>query len=560
MLKNIADILSEPLSYLINSCFKVGHFPNNLKLSRVVPVHKSGSIDDINNFRPISLVPIVAKVIEGIMYKQMQAFVESNCILSKRQYGFIRGQGTINAITDFMKSGYEALNNGDSLVVKLLDLSKAFDTVSHDILVKKLAWYGFDETAIKCISSYLSERLMTVHKGNAYSSLLSLNQGVPQGSILGPLFFVLYINDLPASLDFDGVDVYLFADDLAVQLRNADSAAVTRCISVILRAVTTLMESRGLSLASEKTELVLLTRRHLPTEVPFSVGAEEIVASRALKYLWVYLDTKLSFWEQVRRAVEKAGKITSALSRLMANVGGPTECRRRLLMTVTNSVLLYGAEVWAGALDKGKYRKQKAAVQRRGALRIASAYRTVSEPAVLVIAGVPPIDLLALERRRVHRTRREVGVLQAKVAARAALMESWEERWRRETRGRWTARLIPSVEEWVSREWGEVGYYLTQFLSGHGYFRAYLQRMGIVEDAACIYGDSSHDDACHTFFECDRWSGERAALERVLGTWTPERAVAAMCGSRQGWGTVARYVEGVLKSKKRDLDRVEGGR
>ena len=136
-------------------------------------------------------------------------------------------------------------------------------------------------------------------------------------------------------------------------------------------------------------------------------------------------------------------------------------------MATTNSILLYGAEIWADAMKVNKYKKRMVAVQRRGALRVACAYRTVSEEAVAVIAGTIPIDLLARERKQIY--------------------DSWHERWRTATKGRWTYLLIHDITKWLGREYGEVNFYLTQFLTGHGYFRYYLFKLGNVSTPECKY-------------------------------------------------------------------------
>ncbi|KAJ8980486.1 hypothetical protein NQ317_013239 [Molorchus minor] len=180
-------------------------------------------------------------------------------------------------------------------------------------------------------------------------------------------------------------------------------------------------------------------RQRIPAAIPFQVEDEEMEVKAVVKYLGVRLDTKLTFWAQIQHAAEAASKVTTALSRLMANVGGPTAKKRRLLMSVTDSIILYGCDIWADALQKEKYRKVVASVQRRGALRIASAYRTVSEPAVLVIADVMPIDLRATERKTAYSTKEEVGAKEAKARARIQAMQRWQERWREEHRGRFDA-------------------------------------------------------------------------------------------------------------------------
>ncbi|XP_031778431.1 uncharacterized protein LOC116416082 [Nasonia vitripennis] len=153
------------------------------------------------------------------------------------------------------------------------------------------------------------------------------------------------------------------------------------------------------------TEIVLLTGKRIPTIKPMKVGGETITTKPSAKYLGVTLDTKLNYEEHLNRVCKKAMTRIGQLSRLMANVRGPRPTVRRLLMATTNSILLYGAEVWADAMSMNKYRNKITAVQRRGALRIACSYRTVAAEASLVIAGVIPVDLLATERKRIYDAR-----------------------------------------------------------------------------------------------------------------------------------------------------------
>lgn len=285
---------------------------------------------------------------------------------------------------------------------------------------------------------------------------------------------------------------------------------------------------------------------------PMQVQNDIIYTKDAVKYLGVTLDNKLNFRSHLKIAAEKARTATLTLSRLMANIGGPVSSKRRLLMSTTQSIILYGAEIWADAMKKEVHRQKIAAVQRLGALRITSSYRTVSEPAVLVIAGTIPIDLLAQERKARYEEQEELGKAQAAEKVRALTWARWQERWEQESRGRWTARLIPRVEPWVSRDHGEVDFYLTQFLSAHGYFRAYLYRAGKIRNAECKYCDNSLDDAEHTFFHCRRWAQERIRLEEGIGQFSPDNVVGLMLGSRENWEKVSQYVQGILRRKRMD--------
>jgi hypothetical protein len=337
-----------------------------------------------------------------------------------------------------------------------------------------------------------------------------------------------------------------YADDIAVVLQVKDLDEGQRLLDLAMRRVLLWMGNHGLSLATEKTEIVLLTRQRIHPFVRFNVDTEVIETKRDVKYLGIRLDVRLTFWHQIISAVEKAEKVMTNLSRLMSNVGGPVSSRRRVLLSVVQSVLLYGCEVWAEALRKGLYRAKVMAVQRRCALRITSSYRTVSEPAVLVIAGVIPLDLLAFERRRIFESN---GTL-SRAEARIHTMEAWQARWLEEERGRWTARLIGDLRPWVNREFGEIDFYLTQLLTGHGCFRAYLYRMRIKDSPECQYGDSNNDDALHTFFFCKRWEAEREELEAVVGPISPDTLVNIMLSSPRSWNAISALCKRVLRQKR----------
>ena len=236
-----------------------------------------------------------------------------------------------------------------------------------------------------------------------------------------------------------------YAGDVAVvvEARNADLAQLILC--QVMTRVTRWMTEHGLSLALAKTEVVLLTRKGIPTILPMYVGSEIVTTRPTAKYLGVTLDSKLCFWPHIREVTAKAEARIAALSRLMRNIGGPWTSERRLLMATTNSILLYGAEIWADAMEVNKYRKRMVTVQRRGALRVACAYRTVSEEAVAVIAGTIPIDLLARERKQIYDRCADIGRADAVSEARRQTLQIWHERWRTATKGRWTYLLIHDI-------------------------------------------------------------------------------------------------------------------
>ena len=200
----------------------------------------------------------------------------------------------------------------------------------------------------------------------------------------------------------DGCFLIGYADDDAAVITARDVEAAQLRLGQVMYRVRHWMPGHGLKLAMAKTEIMLLTKKRIPRLFSVRVGDVTAHTKAAVKYLGVMLHTWLAVWEQIRRRADKAAEVTASLSRVMANIGGPWPRMKRLFLRAAESIMLYGAEVWADSTRYEKYRKRLAAVQRRGALRVAFLYPTVSEAAVLVIAGVIPMDLLAQGRKFVH--------------------------------------------------------------------------------------------------------------------------------------------------------------
>ncbi|XP_060881917.1 uncharacterized protein LOC132953542 [Metopolophium dirhodum] len=265
------------------------------------------------------------------------------------------------------------------------------------------------------------------------------------------------------------------------------------------------------------------------------------------------VDRSMLFKGQVKKAAARAAGIRNQLARIMPNVGGPREDRRRLLSSVVHSVLLYGAPSWAHTLElvPGNVRTLNRA-QRKVLLRCACAYRTVSEAATNVIASTPPADLLAKEREAAFDRRRAPAAPTAGNDLRTSTMEAWQERWSTEASGSWTRRLIPDVRPWCARSHELMtNFHLTQFLSGHGCFGQYLHRIRKLDNPRCVDCLAPVDDAEHAFFLCDRWWRRRMELKAAINDpFTPETVVGKMMESRSNWTAVERFVKEVLTKKE----------
>ena len=283
----------------------------------------------------------------------------------------------------------------------------------------------------------------------------AVTAGVPQGSVLGPTLWNVGFNGIFKLQLPPGVQLICYADDTLV-VASADTIPKVECrVNWALQAITRWIESVGLELAVDKTEVVLFTRRRKFKSPVFRLGELEIGVSTSFKYLGLWFDGKLSFRDHFRRVAEKTNKKVAILSRLMSNLGGPREAVRQLYLNVTLSILLYGAPVWADSMKVAYRRAEMVKMQRKAALRCVCAYRTVSTEAVCILARTPPIDLLAEERVEVYKARKKVKskklIERVKQDARRSLLQKWKEQLSTAEEGAWTRMLICDLEQWMNR-------------------------------------------------------------------------------------------------------------
>ena len=196
IIKNIKEYVKLPLAHICNLSFRTGVFPTGLKLANVAPVFKANDKLTFTNYRPVSFLPVFSKLVERLMYNRLVTYINENRLLHKYQFRFQEDKATYMAFIVLIEKVTEAIDKGESVVGVFLDFSKAFDTVDHGILVAKLHKYGVHDTALKWFEDYLTNRMQYITYNSIKSGQKLIEYGLPQGSILGPLLLLLYINDL----------------------------------------------------------------------------------------------------------------------------------------------------------------------------------------------------------------------------------------------------------------------------------------------------------------------------------------------------------------------------
>ena len=279
--------------HFVNCCLRTGIFPKKLKIAVIKPVFKSGEKTDMNNYRPISILPYISKVVEKVMHHRMMDHITQNNILCCNQFGFRKGHSTympLLFLQDKITRGFEDNNVTCGIY---LDLKKAFDTVEHNILLSKLSVYGFAGTFFNLIESYLSDRFQCVEFHTIKSKLQQVSIGVPQGSILGPLLFILYINDLPNVCK--QASTLLYADDTAIFFQSKNTTQLQSTLDTELPLLCSWFRTNKLSLNTNKTYFQLYNASGQNGKIKVSLNGTIIKHSETVKYLGVFIDTNIKW-------------------------------------------------------------------------------------------------------------------------------------------------------------------------------------------------------------------------------------------------------------------------
>ena len=350
-------MISVPLSHIINLSLETGNFPQQWKVAKISPLLKSGSTTNFDNYRPISVLSIVSKVIEKIVHKQLMNFLDENKLLSTRQFGFRAKMSTELAATLLLDDVRKNVDKGKLVGAVFIDLSKAFDTISHSKVLTKLPSYGIDGKELRWFEDYLFNRPPQVSYNGVLSEPQHLKSGVPQGSILGPLLFVLFFNDITDVIE---TNVIKYADDTVIYWADKDVSNLSKILTNEMTKLEKWMDENELILYVKKgkTEvLVFGTAQRLKRqsdELCIRYKGTRINVTTSYRYLGVEIDSALNLNTNFELCCKRASGRLRLLSKLSCFLDSQTACEiyRSMIVPVVTYCGILNLKITTGQSKK----------------------------------------------------------------------------------------------------------------------------------------------------------------------------------------------------------------
>ena len=397
ILRSAKHIISQPLSVLLNKSLEYGIYPTKLKLAKVIPIYKNDDPSDPSNYRPISLLSVFNRIFEKIMYYRLKSFLEKKNIFNDSQYGFREKRSTEHAILDIINQIENNMDNKMYSCGIFIDLKKAFDTVDHLILLQKLDHYGVRGVTNNWFASYLLGRQQTTQIGaKNISKKKVILSGVPQGSVLGPLLFLVYINDISNSSD--QLKFYLFADDTNLLYADKNLRELEIKVNTELSKIFDWLVANKLSLNIKKFNFVIFRPRQkiLNYQVNLKVFDHHtnsyisLERKKFIKYLGVLIDENLSWSYHIAHVASKISKSIGIISRIRHFV--PLSTLHHIYRSLIQPYLMYGIVAWC---NTAKVHRTKLLTLQKRALRLMyfADYKSHAIP-FFISSRLLPLDML----------------------------------------------------------------------------------------------------------------------------------------------------------------------
>ena len=378
ILKLCKTYLSQPLAALINNCISSGIFPDKLKLAGIIPLHKGGCKEDPNNYRPISLLPTLSKLIERHIANQMTEYFQTTNILNERQSGFRQHHSCQTALIRLVDSWLTAMDEGNVIGTVFLDFKKAFDLVDHKILLFKLKLYHFSDSTIQLFKSYLSNRKQLIRTDSVTSNTCSVTSGVPQGSILGPLLFLIYVNDLPLEL-LSETDMY--ADDTTLHNKGCNLSVIQSKLQSDLVTTQKWCQINNMAINPAKTTCMIIGSRQklkFTKDLTLFVESAQIANVQSQKLLGIHIDKSLTWKIHIDKTCTKLVSKLFLLKRIQYFL--TSDMKQLFYNAYITPIFDYGCVTWhkASAADINRIIK----LQKRAA-RIVLNERRIARSSVM---------------------------------------------------------------------------------------------------------------------------------------------------------------------------------
>ena len=347
IIKKVACEIVNPLTNIFNLSLSTGIVPKETKRAKVVPIYKKSDPDVFSNYRPVSLLPCFSKILERLVYERCISYIENHKILNEKQFGFRSKHSTCMAIAQLVDKIHNAVEKNEITIGIFLDLSKAFDTIDHTILLHKLEHYGFRGIVLDWFKSYLTNRTQYVFYNDCNSSIKEIICGVPQGSILGPLLFILYVNDITYTSNV--LDFILFADDTTITYSHKDINSNIGIVNNELSEVSNWFKANKLSVNATKTNYMILGTPHMTSSKvsdDLNVVLNETILERVkcTKFLGVLIDECLTWKNHIDCISKTISRNIGVMNKLKFSL--PTRILHTLYCTLILPYINYGILIW----------------------------------------------------------------------------------------------------------------------------------------------------------------------------------------------------------------------